>query len=370
MQTFYFDYNATTPVHNDILPRIFEYAKEFGNPSSLHKFGRKSLEIVEEARNKILDDFPGYKLVFTSSGTEANYQAFQFLRERNVESNETILLSAIEHPCIDKQMYSFQKMGYNIIRIPVLMSGRVDLNFISDHLNDNTQMVTVMGANNETGVIQPIREITELCKEKEIYFHCDMSQIPGKLEEDFNNLDIDSITISAHKFYGLKGVGALLYKSKPGIVFKGGLQEKGLRAGTENILGIQVMGVVYQIVTQNKKNWTLQLTELRSYFESLLRPEISIIGNLPNNRIANTSCILLPKNPNDRSVLYLDSKGFLVSRGAACHSGVWEPSPILIAMGYSREEADTAIRVSFGIYNTKQEVESLAYVLNEMVVQC
>jgi len=367
MHPFYFDYNATTPVHEEILHRIPEYVNEFGNPSSLHQLGRRSHDIVERARNIILEDFPGYKLVFTSSGTEANHQAFQFLRERNVESNDTILVSAIEHPCIDKQMNSIQKMGYNVLRIPVSKSGKIDLDFISDHLNDSTRMVTVMGANNETGVIQPIREITELCKEKEIYFHCDLSQIPGKLEEDFNNLDIDSITISAHKFYGLKGVGALLYKTKPGLVFKGGLQEKGLRAGTENLLGIRVMGDAYQIVIQNRKNWIEYLTDLRTYFESLLKPEISIIGKLPNNRIANTSCILLPKNPNDRSVLYLDSKGYLVSRGAACHSGVWEPSPVLMAMGYIREEADTAVRVSLGIYNTKQEVESLANVLNEML---
>jgi cysteine desulfurase len=365
MHPFYFDYNATTPVHNDILPRIFEYAKEFGNPSSLHKFGRKSLEIVEEARNKILDDFPGYKLVFTSSGTEANYQAFQFLRERNVESNDTILLSAIEHPCIDKQMYSFQKMGYNVVRIPVFKSGVVDLDYISDHLNDNTKMVTVMGANNETGVLQPILKIADLCRKKGIYFHCDMSQIPGKFELDMSDLDFDSITLSAHKFYGVKGVGALLYKTKPTSIFRGGLQENGLRAGTENMLGIQIMGTAYKIVRQNRKDWILSLSELRDYFESLLDEKIIRVGNLANNRISNTSSILLPNNPNDRSVLYLDSKGYLVSRGAACHSGVWEPSPVLMAMGYSREEADTGIRVSFGIYNTKSQVEELAYTLNK-----
>ncbi len=367
MYPFYFDYNATTPVHEEILPRISEYIREFGNPSSLHRLGRISLEHIEESRSKILNDFPGYKLVFTSSGTEANHQAFQFLRERNVGSKDTILLSAIEHPCIDKQMNSFEKLGYTVVRIPILKSGRVDLDFISDHLNYNIQMITVMGANNETGVIQPIREIVELCKEREIYFHCDLSQIPGKLDDNFNNLDIDSITISAHKFYGLKGVGALLYKTKPDVVFKGGLQEKGMRAGTENILGIRTMGDAYQLVVQNRKNWAEYLIEIRNYFESLLRPEISIIGNLPNNRIANTSCIILPDNPNDRSVLYLDSRGFLVSRGAACHSGVWEPSPVLLAMGYKREEADTAIRISFGIYSTKQEVESLASILNEML---
>ena len=368
MSAVYFDYNATTPVHGDILPKISELAKEFGNPSSLHRYGRASQNILETARMEILDDFKGYKLVFTSSGTEANHLAFQFLRDREVTSKDTILLSSIEHPCIEKQMTGLQKMGYNVVRIPVFKSGVVDLDFISDHINDNTQMVTVMGANNETGVLQPILKIADLCRKKGIYFHCDMSQIPGKFELDMSDLDIDSITLSAHKFYGVKGVGALLYKTKPTSIFRGGLQENGLRAGTENMLGIQVMGTAYKIVRQNRKDWILSLSELRDYFESLLDEKIIRVGNLANNRIANTSCILLPNNPNDRSVLFLDSQGFLVSRGAACHSGVWEPSPVLMAMGYSREEADTGIRVSFGIYNTKSQVEELAYTLNEMIL--
>jgi cysteine desulfurase len=224
-----------------------------------------------------------------------------------------------------------------------------------------------MGANNETGVIQPIKEIANICKHKGIYFHCDMSQIPGKYELAVSDLDIDSITISAHKFYGIKGVGAFLYKTKPLSIFRGGLQENGLRAGTENMLGIQAMGSAYKIVRQYRKDWILSLSELRNYFESLLDEKIIKVGNVANNRITNTSCILLPNHPNDRSVLFLDSQGFLVSRGAACHSGVWEPSPVLIAMGYTREETDTGIRVSFGIYNTKPQVEELAYTLNKMI---
>jgi cysteine desulfurase len=228
--------------------------------------------------------------------------------------------------------------------------------------NENICILSVMGANNETGVIQPIKEIANICNHKGIYFHCDMSQIPGKFELDVNDLDIDSITLSAHKFYGIKGVGALLYKTKPTSIFRGGLQENGLRAGTENMLGIQVMGSAYNIVRQYRKDWILSLSELRDYFESLLDEKIIRVGNVANNRIANTSCILLPNNPNDRSVLYLDSKGYLVSRGAACHSGVWEPSPVLMAMGYSREEADTGIRISFGIYNTKSQVAFLLFV--------
>lgn len=367
MSAVYFDYNATTPVHGDILPKISEFAKEFGNPSSLHRYGRASQNILETARMEILDDFKGYKLIFTSSGTEANHLAFQFLREREVTSKDTVLLSSIEHPCIEKQMSGFQKLGYIVLRIPVLKNGIVDLNFISENTNENTCILSVMGANNETGVIQPIKEIANICKHKGIYFHCDMSQIPGKVELDVGDFDIDSLTISAHKFYGLKGVGALLYKTKPNSIFRGGLQENGLRAGTENMLGIQVMGTAYNLVSQFRKEWILSLRELRDYFESLLDEKITIVGNLPNHRIANTSCILLPNNPNDRSVLILDSKGFLVSRGAACHSGVWEPSPVLMAMGYSREEADTGIRISFGIYNTKSQVEELAYTLNKMI---
>ena len=367
MSAVYFDYNATTPVHGDILPKISEFTKEFGNPSSLHHYGRASQNILETARMEILDDFKGYKLVFTSSGTEANHLAFQFLREREVTSRDTILISSIEHPCIEKQMSGFQKMGYTVLRIPVLKTGVVDLDFIAESTNESTCALSVMGANNETGVVQPIKEIANICRDKGIYFHCDMSQIPGKFELDMSVFDIDSITLSAHKFYGLKGVGALLYKTKPTSIFRGGLQENGLRAGTENMLGIQVMGSAYKIVRQYHKDWILSLTELRDYFESLLDEKITRVGNVPKNRIANTSCILLPNNPNDRSVLFLDSQGFLVSRGAACHSGVWEPSPVLMAMGYSREEADTGIRVSFGIYNTKSQVEELAYTLNKMI---
>ncbi|NBU98462.1 MAG: cysteine desulfurase [Spirochaetia bacterium] len=367
MTPVYFDYNATTPVHLDILPKIQEYAQEFGNPSSLHRYGRESQKILESSRIEILKDFRGYKLIFTSSGTEANHLAFHYLRERELKSKDTILISSIEHPCIEKQMSGFQKMGYNVVRIPVLKNGIVDLNFIAENTNESTCILSVMGANNETGVVQPILEIANICRDKGIYFHCDMSQIPGKFELDVSDLDIDSITISAHKFYGLKGVGALLYKTKPLSIFHGGLQENGLRAGTENMLGIQVMGTAYNLVKQNSKEWILSLKELRDYFESHLDEKIIRVGNLPNHRIANTSCILLPNNPNDRSVLFLDSKGFLVSRGAACHSGVWEPSPVLMAMGYSREEAETGIRVSFGIYNTKSQVEELAYTLNKMV---
>ncbi|MCB1179007.1 MAG: cysteine desulfurase [Leptospiraceae bacterium] len=364
----YFDYNATTPIHPEIKALVPDWMEVFGNPSSLHGLGKRSNSLLEGARKSILDSLGlvGYHIVFTSGGTESNHLAFEFLYHTHVGKRKKVLISSIEHPCIEKQEKPLRNLGYEVLKIPVSKDGYVDIDFIRENIKESI-FVSIMSANNETGVIQDVKTISQICSKEDVYFHCDTTQSFGKMKIDLSEIDADSYTISSHKVYGLKGSGAFVYRTKPFPIFKGGLQEKGLRAGTENLLGILSLSKVMEILNTNLEEYLKIQTDNRNILESgLISMGIEIVGK-DSNRLLNTTCILLKNIPNDKSLFNLDKLGISISKGAACHSGVWEPSPILLSMGYDRDVADTSLRISTGIFTTKEEVEYLLEGLGKLL---
>lgn len=356
----YFDYNATTPVHPEIKKQIPEWVELFANPSAAYMAGRQAREALEKARREILENLGLgiYKLAFTSTGTEANFLALNFLLQEEAEEGMQVLLSSIEHRSIYNLKSLFTEKGYLVKSIPVDSNGVIDLDFLEDNCTEDTVLVSVMLANNETGVIQPLEKVREITDRYGTYLHCDAIQSVGKMKFNFSEIDADSFSFSSHKVYGLKGISAVAYRSKPVPVFQGGDQEKGVRPGTENLLGILSFAKAISILSENQK----KILKLQSDNQKLLETQLKKLGGKvigeKANRLTNTTSITLPIS-NEKLVIELDKHGFGVSRGSACHAGSWEPSPVLTAMGISKEEANRTVRISSGIFTTQEEVELL-----------
>ncbi|MCB1327802.1 MAG: cysteine desulfurase [Leptospiraceae bacterium] len=348
----YLDYNATTPALDSIRSYFPEWLEVFGNPSSLHRAGRAALDALEESRASVLRSLAleeDYALTFTSGGTESNHLALQAFVEGPRPGRNRVLLGSIEHPSVLYQRRRLERVGYEVELIPVLASGVVDLDWLKKSIDESVAVVAMMYANNETGAVQPTSEVSRLCQLHGVHFHCDAAQVPGKLRVDWRDLTADSIGLSGHKVYAPKGIGALLHRTRPAAVFVGGPQEKGARAGTENVPG--ALAFAHGLAaTLEESAAVARMSTLRD------RMEASILGRLPAasivagraDRLANTTCVVIPGFESDRLVIALDNAGFCVSRGAACHSGVWEPSHVLLAMGLTREQAECAIRISLG----------------------
>ncbi len=364
----YFDYNATTPLHPEVKKLLPEWLELYANPSAVHSAGRQAREMLEKARANILKNLglEIYKLAFASTGTEANFLALNFLFQEEPEEDTQVLLSAIEHPSIYNLKSLLVERGYIVRWIPVDKYGLVDVDFLEDNCNEETVLVAVMLANNETGVIQPLKEIREITDKYGVYLHCDAIQSPGKMKSIYTDIDADSYTFSSHKVYGMKGVSVVAYRSKPVPVFRGGDQEKGIRPGTENLPGILSFDkAISEITKQEKKYLDLQLKN-RTLLETKLKALGGIIAGEKTERLANTSCITLPIS-NEKLLIELDKRGFGVSRGSACHAGSWEPSHVLTSMGLTKEAANQTIRISSGIFTTTSEVENLCLAVEEIL---
>ncbi len=370
----YLDHNATTPLHPNVRKKFVEWLDLFGNPSSLHLPGKRAFEALEVARHTILNQLgcSAYQLLFTSGGTEANLLALQFLyRQKNRQKNgisssrrRRILFSAIEHPSLLCQQKVLQEAGYEVLLIPVNSDGIVDLDFIEDRADDSCSLVAVMLANNETGVLQPVAHIAAICRSKGILFHCDAIQAPGKTKVAWHDMDADTISLSAHKVYALKGCGALLFRKRPSALFCGGTQEHGLRAGTENLLGILAFAEALKSIGQEEVSLLKRLKVQRNLLEERLSADIPchlIAKNAP--RLTNTLSVIINCMENDLTVLRLSQAGFAISRGAACHSAVWQPSHVLLAMGLSQEEASCSVRISLGRDTESEHIEQFVQAL-------
>jgi cysteine desulfurase len=359
-QKIYFDYNATAPVRPEAVNAFLEVASNPYNASSIHSFGRESKKILSEARNKIQKSFgaEGATIIFNSCGTESNNMALVCLKDIR-----TIITSEIEHISIAKPA-SFM----NNILLPVDNNGIIKLNNLEDvckSLKGSKFLVSVIHANNETGVIQPVKEIANIIFENGGYFHIDASQSAGKIDFDFNNLGCDMATISAHKFGGLKGAAALIVKSGLEIrpFLHGGSQEKYLRAGTENIPAIVAMAKASEVAVKNLKEESAKILELRNFIEQGIKdisPEAIIYGNKVD-RLPNTLMVSLRGQNSETQMINFDLKNICVSAGAACSSGRVVTSHVLIAMGVDQEDAKCAIRISLGVGNNIEEVK---YFLN------
>ncbi|MDD4878984.1 MAG: cysteine desulfurase family protein [Candidatus Omnitrophica bacterium] len=378
----YLDHNATTPLHPEVKKTMIEAMDAFGNPSSLHSFGRQARRIIDDARDRIASfiDGKGEDIVFSGSGSEANNTVLNLLycAARHCEAPHTkrhqIITSQIEHPCILEAAACLEERGIDVVYLPVDRTGKIDMDKYSSLISDKTALVTVMMANNEIGTIQDIKEIGKIAHKHGAMFHTDAIQAVGKIPVNVHELGVDYISLSAHKIYGPKGVGAL-YVS-PGVPFcpfiRGGHQEKGRRAGTENTIGIAGFGKAIEMRVTEMAPEAKRLLSLKA------RLKAGIEKNVPNIQFNGHPADSLPGTLNvsffgaegEAILLYLDLEGIAVSTGSACASGSLDPSHVLIAAGLPAEEAHGSIRISMGRDNTEEDidytVEKIALVIDKI----
>ena len=371
---YYFDNAATTRVDEEVIKEMLPYfTKEYGNPSSVYKLGRLAKKAIEESREKIakaINSDPK-EIYFTSGGSESDNTAIYGIAHANKEKGNHIITSKIEHPAVLNTCRKLEEEGFKVTYINVNENGIIDLEELKNSICDNTILITIMFANNEVGTIEPIEEIGKISKEKNIYFHTDAVQAVGNIKIDVKKLNIDALSMSGHKFYGPKGIGVLYIKNgiKFNKIINGGHQEKDKRAGTENVPGIVGIGKAIEIAYNNLEENNKKISNLRNYYEEKILkkiPDVKINGD-KQNRLPGNSNISFRKVEGDSLLFNLDLNGICTSTGSACSSGSINPSHVLTAMGLNAEDAGSALRVTFGKNNTKEELNFLIEKIEEIV---
>ena len=368
------DFNATTPISPMVQERLAGWSEQWGNPSSIHQHGRGPKKLMRESRRSLAQALNCHplELIFTAGGSEANNLALQGclqeLENRDIKKSK-VLIGSIEHPSVLKQKDVLEKKGYQVELIPVNRQGVYDLEAYQKSLDENTAIVAVMLANNELGVIAPIKQMVERAHEKGAYFHTDGVQALGKMSFDLKDLNVDLASFSSHKVYALKGSG-ILYSKKgtpmtPMIV--GGDQERTRRAGTENVLSIA--SLAFMVDQLDAESFKQKIEPLRDQMEKKLSEKISGFEVLCSGveRLPNTATFKIEGVGAESMLMNLDIRGFSVGTGAACSSGNPEPSPVLLAIGLEREEAQSSLRVSLGSVTTAEQVNSFVENLCEVV---
>ncbi|MDZ7859590.1 MAG: cysteine desulfurase family protein [Candidatus Krumholzibacteriota bacterium] len=375
-KSVYLDHNATTYARGEVVSAMEPYFMEkFANPSSLHFLGRENREAVERARKEVASfiNADEREIIFTSGGTESSNLAIRgALRTLERPLNEChIITSTIEHPAVQNTFISLEQDGVSLDRVECDRFGVVKIDMLEDLIRSETVLVSIMTANNETGIIQPLEEIASRLSGRGIILHSDAVQCIGKVDVDVEILGVDLLSMSAHKFYGPKGTGAL-YKRK-GIslkaVYTGAAHEFSLRPGTENVPAIVGLGKACNISRSMLSGEIDRIGRLRDRMEKILLrkiPEVDIIGK-NSARVPNTSSIIVPGVDGEAIVLNLSALGFCISSGSACSSGESGTSAVMKAMGLEPELAKSVIRVSLGIRNTESDIESFAEALAGVV---
>ena len=376
MKNIYFDNAATTKLDDEVLKEMLPYLKDnYGNPSSIYKLGREARKAIEDSREKIAKvlNCKANEIYFTAGGSESDNTAIKGIAKANKKRGNHIITSKIEHPAVLETCKQLEKEGFEITYISVDEKGIVDLEELKKSIKPTTILITIMFANNEIGTIQPIEEIGKIAKENNIYFHTDSVQAVGGIKIDVQKLNIDSLSLSGHKFYGPKGVGALYVKT--GVPFEkfisGGHQERNKRAGTENVAGIVGIGKAIELAYENLDEYNKKIKELRDYYVKQVEekiPYIKINGDM-EKRLPGNSNISFRFIEGEGLLLNLDLKGICASSGSACTSGSLDPSHVLLAIGLPHEIAHGSLRVSIGKYNTKEEIDYLIENLMEIVTR-
>ncbi|HIJ72897.1 MAG TPA: cysteine desulfurase [Candidatus Hydrogenedentes bacterium] len=371
----YMDHNATTPLHPAVKAALTDAMEAFGNPSSLHALGRTAREQVEDAREKtasFLGASPD-EIVFVGSGSEGNNTVLSILacasrhctlrRDRGPE----IVTTTIEHPCILETSKCLADRGVDVKFVDVDAYGKVDLDQLKDCVNERTAVVSVMMANNEIGTIQDIKAIAEIVHGRGAVFHTDAVQAVGKIPVNVRELGVDFLTLSAHKIYGPKGIGALYIRKQVPFcpLILGGHQEKGRRAGTENTLGIVGLGKAIEMRAAEMDDEAKRLLELKAALRKGIEeriPDVQFNGH-PTDCLPGTLNVSFDGAEGEAILLYLDLEGIAVSTGSACASGSLDPSHVLLATGMPAEQAHGSVRISMGRENTEEDV---AYVVEQL----
>lgn len=364
--TYYFDNAATTKISKEVIDSMQPYLNEiYGNASSIYSIGRETKKAIEVAREKVAKaiNADSNEIYFTGSGTEADNWAIKGIAFANQHKGKHIITTNIEHHAVLHTCEYLEKFGFETTYVPVKKNGIVDVNDIKGATREDTILISVMFANNEIGTIQPIKEIGELAKEKNIYFHTDAVQTIGNIPVDVKELNVDLLSLSAHKFHGPKGVGALYVRNGVNIdnLLHGGGQEKRRRASTENIAGIVGLGTAIEITTKNideKVKYLIKLREktINGLIENI--PEIIVNGDREKRLPGNVN-VCFKYIEGESILLHLDQYGICASSGSACTSGSLEPSHVLLAIGLPHEIAHGSLRLSFSEENTEEEVDYL-----------
>jgi cysteine desulfurase len=374
MKKIYLDNAATTPTDKRVLEAMLPYFTEiFGNPLSLHTFGQDARHFTDESRNKIAS-FIGAKpgeIIFTSGGTESNNSAIKGIAYARREKGNHIITSKIEHHSILEPCRFLERQGFAVTYLPVDKYGMVDPDEVKNAITDKTILISIMHANNEIGTIQPIREIGDIARDKGVYFHTDTVQTMGHLPVDVNDLNVDSLSASAHKLYGPKGVGILYVRKGARIssFMHGGDQEKGRRASTHNVPGIVGFGKAVELAKEEMVEEMEQLSSLRDDLIKgiLARIDYSFLNGHAHLRLPNNVNVSIPYVEGESMLLKLDMEGIACSTGSACSSSSLEPSHVLTAIGLPHELSHGSLRFTLGRSTTKDDIEYVLEVLPVIV---
>ncbi|MCL0107646.1 cysteine desulfurase [Peptococcaceae bacterium] len=377
MKEIYFDHAATTPMDKEVAELVFKYTTEyFGNPSSMHNFGQRMRSAVENARKQVAYAIGAKsvgEIVFCSGGTEANNMAILGAARANKQKGNHIITTAVEHHSVLTTCKRLANEGFELTILPVDKYGTVSVQDVVNAVTDKTILVSIMHANNEIGSIMPIAEIGKALKKlsNKIIFHTDAVQSIGKLPVNVDDLNVDILTISAHKIYGPMGVGAMYLRQgtwwQP--IMYGGGQERRRRPGTENAPGIIGFGKAIELAMERQKEYVERLTRLRDKLVKMVFDRIPdvILNGHPTNRLPGHVSLCIKYIESEALMLYLNMQGIAVSSGSACTSVSPEPSHVLAAIGVSREDANSAIRITLGKDNTDEEVERFVEALADIV---
>jgi len=368
----YLDHAATTPVHPEVINEMLPYfTQKYGNPSSIYSIGREAHTSIENAREKIariLGASNSNEIIFTSGGTESDNLAIKGIAEAYKDKGKHIITSSIEHHAVMHTFEYLQKNGFEVTYLPVDKYGIVDIEQLKKYLRDDTTLVSVMTANNEAGTIEPIKDIGKLLKEKNIFFHTDAVQAAGSIPINVTDLSVSALSLSAHKFYGPKGIGALYLRRGVNVIpqNQGGAQERGKRAGTENTPGIIGMAKALELAyDENFEEKKQRIMNLRTkLIEGVLSSiDKSHLTGHPENRLPNNASFVFEYVEGESILLNLDLLGIAASSGSACTSGSLEPSHVLKAMGIPVEMAHGSLRMTLGTGTTEEDID---YVLEHL----
>ena len=374
MNQIYLDHSATTKLKKEVLDTMLPFLTEqYGNPSTIYTLGREAKKAMDIAREQVAKALNAKtnEIFFTGSGTESDNWAIKGIAYANKEKGKHIIATNIEHHAVLHTCEFLEKEGFDITYVPVDNQGIVDLDELKKAIRPDTILISVMLANNEIGTIQPIKEISHIAKEHGIYLHTDAVQAVGNIPVDVEDLGVDLLSLSGHKIYGPKGVGVLYIKSgtKISSFVHGGGQERGKRAGTENVANIVGIGSAIELATEDISQYSTHLQELRDMaIEGILK-------EIPHTRLNGHREKRLPGNVNisfeyiegESILLMLDSKGIAASSGSACTSGSLDPSHVLLAIGLPHEIAHGSLRLTFGQENTKEDVKYLLETLPPII---
>lgn len=376
MTPIYFDHSATTPVDPEVAKLALGYmTQDFGNPSSVHSFGRTARNAVEQGREQLAALFNAEpsEIFFTSGGTESDNLAVKGVALANRAKGNHIITTQIEHHAILHTCEYLEKQGFRVTYLPVDEHAMVRLEDVQQAITDQTILISVMFANNEVGTLQPIAEIGRLAREKGIYFHTDAVQATGSVPIDVKSMNIDLLSLSGHKFYAPKGTGALYIRRGVKIqsMQHGGAHERNMRAGTENVPGIAALGLAATIAKRDMTKNGERLQELRDYLiNGVIRkiPHVRLNGH-PTNRLPGSANFSFDYIEGESLLVNLDLKGIAASSGSACTAGSLDPSHVLLAMGLDHSAAHGSLRITLGRENTREEVDYFLEVLPPIVAK-